>query len=674
MRGLRRWLRHPAAPWAVALAAALALPGMFLRDPVLFDTFSIVVKGRVLSPLELFAPAQTEVANPYYRPLLALLVHELWEVTGGSHLAQRALALAGVVFAALALARFARVLGQPRRVATAAVLLFALLPGNVVTAAWPIAVNWSLSGAFTLLAAAELVQLVQRVQPVPVRVTVARAAIARALLFSLLGLLCSETPYQLVALAPVVVLFLVVPSAGARRGAALGALAVAWVVLCALVLVHFLVFERTAQNLATTAPMVRIANAFRTFPQYLAGALGGDDLTGSRTLAAVVSAVALVGLLRARRSALFLVAFALAAPLPFAAIGHNGRYGLYPAAAALLAVAAGARRGVARIAALAGARSPGARRRALAAGDFVPLVLGMGFLLQLPPHLATLRDVGSATAQLLADLDSHRAEVADVDHTDFVNVPYSLRWPLFERLGVTRPEQLVAPPFRSWLCTDDAYFGLEAAGPARAESTRALVLDGGRLVVRPAQAPLGERRFEPAIFLAGGFEVAARPDGLATGSPAEQEFRAGLLARIAKLAAPRDHVVLERAPEGLVAPLPTEKLAWRIEPLAPSPALEAAVRQQASILAVRLVAEVEVPRAALLVVVTYLASEDPLHRLTCDTGRFCDLLAATVDGRPSPILPAFVHGCGIVVPAGKHEVVLLQKILAGNEFGIGGGR
>jgi hypothetical protein len=33
-----------------------------------------------------------------------------------------------------------------------------------------------------------------------------------------------------------------------------------------------------------------------------------------------------------------------------------------------------------------------------------------------------------------------------------------------------------------------------------------------------------------------------------------------------------------------------------------------------------------------------------------------------------------VHGCGIVVPAGKHEVVLLQKLFAGNEFGIGGGR
>ncbi|HET6164692.1 MAG TPA: hypothetical protein VFG37_13570 [Planctomycetota bacterium] len=672
MSTLRRLLRHPAAPLAVALAAALALPGMFLRDPVLFDSFTIEVKGRVLSPLELFAPAQTEVANPYYRPLLALLVHGLWKVTGGNPLAQRGLALAGVVFAALALARFARVLGLPRRVATAAVLLFSLLPGNVVTAAWPVAVNWSLSGAFTLLAAAELVRLAQLARG-PERAR-ARAAVARTLLFALLGLLCSETPYQLVALAPVVALFLVVPSAGARRGAALGALAVAWVAACALILVHFKVFERTAQNLATTAPMVRIANALRTFPLYLAGALGGDDQTGSRTLAAVVGAVALLGLVRFRRRALFLVAFVLAAPLPFAAIGHNDRYGLYPAAAALLAVAAGARRGVARIAALAGARSPGARRRALAAGDFVPLVLGAAFLLQLPPRLATLRDVGRSTGQLLADLDSHRAEVADVDHTDYVNVPYSLRWPLFERLGVTRPEQLVAPPFRSWLCTDDAYFGLAAAGPARAESRRALVLDGGRLVVRPAQAPLGARRLEPAVFLAGGFEVVARPDGLATGSPAEQEFRAGLLARIEKLAAPRDHVVLERAPEGLVAPLPTEKVAWRIEPLAPSPELEAAVRQQASVLAVRLVAEVEVPRAALLVVVTYLASEDPLHRLTCDTGRFGDLLAATVDGRPAPILPAFVHGCGIVVPAGKHEVVLLQKLFAGNEFGIGGGR
>lgn len=672
MSALRRLLRHPAAPLAVALAAALLLPGMFLRDPVLFDTFTIEVKGCVLSPLELFAPAQTEVANPYYRPLLALLVHGLWKVTGGSFFAQRALALAGVVFAALALARLARVLGLPGRVATGAVLLFALLPGNVVTAAWPVAVNWSLSGGFTLLAAAELVR---RAQPErgPERAT-ARGAVARALLFVLLGLLCSETPYQLVALAPVVALFLVVPCAGGRRRAALGALAVAWVVAGAIVLVHFRVFERTAQNLATTAPWVRIANALRTFPLYLAGALGGDDQTGSRTLAAVVGAVALVGLLRFRRRALFLVAFALAAPLPFAAIGHNDRYGLYPAAAALLAVAAGARRGVARIAALAGARSPRALRRALAAGDFVPLALGAAFLLQLPPRLATLREVGRSTAQILADLDAHRAEVADADHTDFVNVPYSLRWPLFERLGVTRPEQLVAPPFRSWLCTDDAYFGLAPAGPARAESRRALVLEGGRLVVRPAQAPLGARRFEPAVFLAGGFEVVARPDGLATGSPAEQEFRAGLNARIVALAAPRDHVVLERAPEGLVAPLPTEKLAWRIEPLASSPELEAAVRQQASVLAVRLVAEVEVPRAALLVVVTYLASEDPLHRLTCDTGRFYDLLAATLDGRPSPILPAFVHGCGIVVPAGKHEVVLLQKIFAGNEFGIGGGR
>ena len=290
--------------------------------------------------------------------------------------------------------------------------------------------------------------------------------------------------------------------------------------------------------------------------------------------------------------------------------------------------------------------------------------------IQLLPRLAALRRAGSETAQLLADLAPIVPRLSDLERAAFVNCPSTLRWAVYDAVAIRRPEEMVPLTMVTALSTRGGYFAPSAVDFTPVGKSVVVECRDGRLIERTPDRPFGERGPLPYVFLAGGVDlVPAFAPGLG-GEFDRQRHIDGLLARARALEDPLDHVLVEQPLPGLVEPLPRERLEWRLEPVPVQPGRA----PPEGLASVQIVARVDVERTAFLVAVTFLISEDPLRRVTADFGRIGSMIEATLDGRNAPIVPAFVHGCGVVVPAGSHEVRLRWRTSDGNGFAAASAR
>ena len=659
--GRRRPWRHPLAPVVLVVAATIWLPGRFFDEPVLLDSLALRVKERVLSPLENFDPASSQVVSPYFRPLFTLLHGVADRLPIGPERGERLLALACHAFAALALWRLARALKLRRDVALGGLVVFLLAPPNTTTAAWPVVGYWPLAAAFSWLAIADFVEFTA---------TGRRARAVRGALLFAIGLLSAETGYHFVALLPL--LALAPPRAGSRRIRPL----VLWPIVALVAFAHFHFGERASSGLVTTAPLDRLRTAFEAWWRYLESGLGGDAFSGARPIAWAAFACILLGAwsFRGPRRR-FLVLHALIAPFPFAALGHNDRCGYFAYGVAALAFAACAPRGIARVLLLlrlTGIKGIGGgmavrRVRRAFMGSLAPIVLLLlAFVDQRDERARSMQLACDETAALRSDLAPLAPSLlaADLDAVAFVNCPSTLRFAVYDALSSPRAEDLKPLRTTAVLCTKRGYF---SAGPiefASAGCKQVVVCEGGRLVARPPDRPLGAREPLPFVFLAGGVDVVAPPREGFESELARQRYFDGLLTRTRELEDPLNHVLIEQELPELREPLPDEAPEWRLEPV-PTPA---GTEPPPGLFGQRLVVRVDVPSAALLVVITYLAADDPLRRVTGDFGRHSELLQARLDGVPIEIVPVFVHACGILVPAGAHEIVLQAKPLGGKGF------
>jgi hypothetical protein len=645
----RSWL----APLLLALVATLALPGRFLADPLPFDSYSVRVKSEALSLPALFDPTQTAVANPYYRPLYTVLQALSFKVANGAAWGERTLALLCHVVAALALFRLARTLRVDRVACLGALALFLVAPPNVTTVAWPVVAYWTLADALVWFATADLVEFTA---------SGGRGRLVRALVVAFVSLFSSESAYHLVAFLPLLALAPPIPAAeGSRPRRAW----LVWPVVALVGLLHFRFCERGASGLVTGNPLQRASNAVGAWPKYLEGVVGGDALTGSRWIAWVALGLALLGVeWRSSRDRLLLLA-ALAAPIPFAALGHNDRYAYFAHGIVAIAYATFASRTLRRVVA---SLSPAAASAAVV----VPLLAVQ--LAQLPPRLHALSKAGREYAALRESLAPlvEAGKLADPTRAVFVNCPSTLKWVVWDAAAVDRPVDFQALEFRHVLAARSSYFSLTPLDLGPLHKSIAVVGESGRVFERPLDTPLGDRRREPAVFLAAAVEVVPPPHGTRDRDVFDRmEHMDAVLARLAQLDEPASHVLVEEPVDALGpagSPLPTERLAWHLEPAPPLPDGST----PAGLFGMQLVADVAVERSALFVAAIALATDDPLHRVAGEASRSSDVVEALLDGAPAAIVPVFVHGVGVVVPKGGHRVLLRGH--AGNSFVAPSGR
>jgi hypothetical protein len=472
-----------------------------------------------------------------------------------------------------------------------------------------------------------------------------------ALVLAAVSLLSGETAYHFVAFLPLLAL-LPGRSEGARRRAL-----IAWPLFAAVALLHYEFLEVHSHGLAAgggTGLVGMVARMAAEVPKYVEAGAGGNFYDGWRPLAWVVLAVAgLAALSRPRLRRL-----ALLAPLaafPFAILGHNERYAYFATGATALLIGAALPVALARV----GAPSRLAR--------LAPLLLAAAIAVQVPARIASARAAAAVTRTLLQELDAHRPLLDDLDHLVFVNTPFPLRWAIADRLKPrTRAEfESILERIRvhAWLCTDSAYFDAAPADLRPLGATRALVLDHGHLIERPPERPLGDRKLAPMIFLAGAIEVVPRVANSDRGIDRERR-RDALFERFATIADPTALALVERPIPELAGSLPQRELALKFEPLpAPPRAAKggAAASEAANPFRQQLIATVRTERPALFVVVTYFSAEDPIHRMTGDIGRFCEIVEAELDGASAPIVPVDYHAAGVVVPAGTHVVRILPR-------------
>src|SRR5262249_11182565 len=145
-----------------------------------------------------------------------------------------------------------------------------------------------------------------------------------------------------VALLPLLVVLPGASRAGRRR------LAGCSIALAALVGLHFLLFERGVQELAGGGgPLERVVKAFKAWPLFFEGAFGADRFGGSRAVAWVALVLTGIGVASRPRRFALPAALALFSPLPFAALGHNERYGYFGSGLLLVLFVAAAPRALA---------------------------------------------------------------------------------------------------------------------------------------------------------------------------------------------------------------------------------------------------------------------------------------------------------------------------------------
>ncbi len=638
--------------WTVlTLATGMALPATTLGDHVLADSYSFRVKARVLSVGEIFTPdVQKEVVNPYYRPLFIVLQEAFDAVFEESSFGLRLLAILCHLFAASALVALGRTLGLPAAPLLCGLVLFCFNPGNIATAAWPVVGYWTLSAAFTFLAARSLLEYCRH----------GGWRKAAAFLFlSFCGLLASQTPYHLVAFAGLCWVF---PLQRTRRSRPRALLLL--FLGAALVVVHF---DRlsSVSGLASGSYVDRATKALQCILLYFSGSLGDNCMVGLPWIAPWLGAMLLPGLIAGQRRHWFLLCFAALAPLPFAGLGHSERYAYFASGPFSLLLASLCLEGWPEAARMIRAPSLG---RLAGAGLFFGL-LGV-HVNQSSLRLNEMRTAASDTRSLDDDLDAILPTIRnDLSATGFINLPRMTRLSLFDRLhlqtvaDLRRAEQSFLPI--NLFVTDGAYFGKAsfAAEPDPSRNLRHLLYcDGLHLEAMSPAAPLAPRRayLEP-VFFARDFEVFAPPPDLPSDRRRSRAFKVAFLEVARTFRDPEEKVLIEARVGGLDRPLAVGRVDWQFIP-GPAPAV---TEEQSSIATPRFLGRLKVrtghERPALLVVVAYTAAEDPVARVTGTEGRCCDLFTATLDGAEVRIVPVFYHLTGVVVPPGSHEVEVFQR-------------
>ena len=627
---------------AVALAAGLLFPALALPDAVLADSMTIRLKERVLTLPELFHPDQTQHINPYYRPLFAV-VHGVFDrCFGESHFGLRLLALLAHGFAGLAFLRLARTLGHGPAVRAVAVLWFLWTPGNVFNACWPVVAYWSLAAGLAFLSADGLVRFQASGQA---------RRLAWFLAFAALSLLTSQTAYHLLALAAWMVLLPALPPerAGARGRAALAAALIA-----ILSFVHFRWLEQVAQGMAGGSIGGRLAKLAQSYPGYFEGPFGSDHVVGVPGLAWGVALTLAVLLICGQRRHLFLAGYALLAPLPFAAINFEDRLAFHSSAVAVLFASGMFLEALPRV-----ATRIHAPRLVQNAG--IAAVAGLLMLLafQSSQRFDSVHVAAQESEVLYDDLEALLPDLPAIERVAFVNWPRMLKWPLNDFRGVMRPEELIEPSTKTYFTTKDKFFTLGSADLS-AVYDAVVAYEDGRLVRRTPDRPLGSRQpIGPLWYLAPDFRVIDRSDYPA-GPRGAEAHRQAVLAASYDLDDPRRMAILEAPIPGISGLLadPSGLVEARLE--LPAPSGQAAVGSP-TYFPGQIVADLDLDRPGLWVVITYLAAEDPVIRVAGALGRFCDWMVATIDGQEVPIHPVYYQCTGVLVPPGRHRVVVRQR-------------
>jgi len=418
--------------------------------------------------------------------------------------------------------------------------------------------------------------------------------------------------------------------------------------LAALVLLHYRFLEVAARGLGGDDPVALLVAGLRHLPRFYAGFLGGDQVAGWPALALAMAVLVALPLLRAPRPVWFLVGMTLLAPLPFAAMGYSERYGYFASAPAALVIGWSLGEGWGRLA--------GGRVGVRLGGVILALLLG-ATLWQSGQRCAEERAVSRETGGYAARLAELRPTLGDLHDVMFLNLPPMLKWNINDLWGVDRAEDLIVPHDQAVFCTATHYFGPPDFGPLGYRHV--VEADRGDLLLHPPDRPLGARTAIPdPCFLAGDLEVLPVPDDLGPGVRGELRRLRLVQDRLAETGDPRERVLVEAPVAGLSPPLPTGELRYVLEPLPDVPEADLA---HGARFPVRLRVTTDLPRPGLLVVVTYLTPEEPVHRLGGDVGRFCRHVQATLDGAPAPVIPVYFHLTGVVVPAGHHEVVVQQR-------------
>src|SRR5262249_17950457 len=141
-----------AAVALLCLAVSFALLWPVIADFPVADCFSLLVKARDLSVLQLLNPEQTSFINPYYRPAFVLVLKAMQAIAGPAGTLQHVfVALVHGLTGFLTYLLFLE-LTRDRRGAVAAALLYLAHPANVSTAAWTTVAYATMSGLLTAVA------------------------------------------------------------------------------------------------------------------------------------------------------------------------------------------------------------------------------------------------------------------------------------------------------------------------------------------------------------------------------------------------------------------------------------------------------------------------------------------------------------------------------------------
>ncbi len=624
------------------IVAGLVWPLLALGDPALPDSYTFRIKSRMLTVWEQFLPSQTEVVNPYYRPLYGVMQQAVDWLAGGSDVGLRALALFAHGFAAFALVKLGKVLRLSSPACMAATFLFLAAPGNVFTALWPVVAYWTLAAGMVFLAIRHWILFQE---------TGAKVHAIGTLGWAGLSLFSSQTAYQLLALGPLLALFppLHLPSQGRVKRTLL-----LWMILAVAAFTHFRLLEQSAQGLAGAGLANQLERVLQFSVKYWSGMAGHDPMVpvGIAPWIVLLAAVPFLGKLGRRE--VFLIAFGFTAPLPFAVLGHSERYAYFASGPLVLAMAS----------LWIEPRASTAPSRRIApvmgvVGVVVVAALGVMYSIQSTLRFGDVREAARESGATVDSLSQLLPELHDLDRVAFLNAPPMMKWTLNDLLEVDSLDDFVAPKSPPYFVTDHAYFHLGPVDLREHGFDQVLeYLPTGKLERRDPARPFGERQvIAPVWFLARNFRVLSRPANLGGGFRGQLQWMDTVLDAARATKDPREMVVVEQPIPELERPLATESAVFRFES---GPSAAAGGTSEGVVIPGQLVVDLDLPRAGLLVVVTYFNAPDPVHRMAGDVGRFCRHVHAELDGQVVPVIPVFYHLSGIVVPAGEHRVVVRQ--------------
>jgi hypothetical protein len=596
---------------AVALlcvAASFALLWPVLTDFPVADCFSLLVKARDLSVLQLLHPDQTKYVNPYYRPAFVLVLKVMQAIAGPAGTLQHVFValvhgLSGFLVYLLYLE-----LTRLRRGSVAAALLFLAHPANVSTTAWTTVAYATMSGLLTALSLLLFLRFARTGRLL--HATVGLAAFA-------VGLLASQTPYLL---APALLFLALVYRGDSSRVARPRALLASIAAVAVLTGLHWLLLERRVSGATFNpgqSPLMLPLWFARTVPAFLAGfALGGAESLPLAWAAATWLALAALVIVLARRLGrdfLGLAGLTVLGTLPYSLVSHLDRYAYFASIPASILLCSTAVR-------LFPATPVARAAQALALGGALVLLVTQSYR-----GLARWHALGVEAEAIHDSIARVKPRLGRPDQLLLVNVPAFNKWIVAYQLGY----DWILPPGPRVVQWDNYFEAgrVRFAPPERTVPDDLVLLhyEGGTLVERTRDELARDKIDYPALSFPRQLVLARAPT------------EAAVREAIESLGGdPRTSAVLEQTLPGYGS---GELAAGRI-----------LSRHGNEI-------EVEADGRALLVIIGLYLPPDPLGHEVGQTGRFQDLVRAVeLDGKPTEIMPAFYHFLALPIPPGRHRV------------------